>query len=391
MVAPANRLTARWQSTNTEVAMGAIDQATASLASLAISYLAVRSLSLAGFGSFSLGQGLSIILAGTLRGLGDAAVKMGFPRKLRRLALVSTSLIVLLPPVLTVGGITSSFLLGLTAFNGWIFHEWVRASGLRASKHYMTMLLSHILATSNAIAILAPNFWSEFDETSSVLVSAGLLLLSLLCALTASRSLVNSAARPNAVLNYAVPLGMEFLAAYGIGLLVMGVYGFAGALGAVARVRAAQVVMGPINFLLFGVQSSLGKGGGKQHTPRWPILLGILLLLGVVAGGPRLWSLLIGETGLEAATVIWLVAVARAAQLFSIPAVAGLRRVGRTRRLLHARLLSGCAQMIVALPFLAGVGTDDLLDWGLAGSLVVGSMVYLLKVRRDDVAFRQAI
>jgi hypothetical protein len=185
-------------------------------------------------------------------------------------------------------------------------------------------------------------------------------------------------------LDLAGPLTGEFMLQGGVDQIVISGVGLIAGLSAVAALRGADALFGPLTVFVGGLSLLAVPEGARMLERSTRSLLRLTLAVGAAAGGAAVLmglflfalpdavgSWLLGDTWLSAAALLSAITVARFASGLSSGAIAGLRALAAGRSILMVRV------KVAPLMVVAGAGGAMLTRsaWGAAVGIALAQVV----------------
>ena len=393
---------------------GLADQALSSLTNFALGIFVARTVGVEEFGAFSLVFAVYLLLMSVCRafpmeplqirysGTPDATIRAASRRAVGSvLAIGIAASIVLLPIGFVLGGSVGGTLLalaltlpGLLVQDAWrsAFFAWHRGSTAFANDLLWAVVMAGglIWLTSQGAgtAIAATLVWGTSATVAAV---AGMWQARVLPDPRRTRDWWREHIDlgPRFIAEVLSRLAGGQIAVYGIGV--------AAGLAALGSLRAAQLVVGPVQILFLGIGLIAVPEGVRalSHSRGRLVWLAVLMSVGLGLAGllwglialllPEQWgTFILGDAWDPAREVLLPVVVGQLGALASSGATMGLRTLAAARRSLRANLVISVLIVVLGIGGAVTLGTLGA-AWGLAVAGLLGTLIWW-KAFRDELA-----
>jgi O-antigen/teichoic acid export membrane protein len=379
-----------------------VDQGLYSASNLVLAVLVARQATLDEFGAFSLAYAVSVVVLGTTDGLiGEALAVTSGDREeaMARRSLASAAGAALLVGVVAalalglvaavapgpVGPLFGAFALlqpALFLQSAWRFGAFTLRRPRTAVANdtvwvgVQVAALALVLATghdSPPVLVLA---WGSGAVVAAVY---GAFQFALVPAVRGSLTWLRETAHLGG------RFAAEFLGTFGASQLALALIGAIAGFAAIAQVRGAQVLFGPLNTLANGLRVAAVpvavrlRARGGRHLDRFVVTVGVLFTAAVVVWTGLLLVVpddagraIMGDSWLEARDTVPAMAANVVTTGFAAAFVVGLRGLADAKASLRGRLGAGgvkVAGAVIGAVLAGGIGGA----WGLAAAGVIGT------------------
>lgn len=392
---------------------GLADQALSSLTNFALGVFVARTVGIEEFGAFSLVFAIYLLLMSVCRaypmeplqirysGTSDETIRAASRRAVGAVFAIGVAAsLVLLPIAWMIGGPTGATVLalaltlpGLLVQDAWrsVFFAWHRGPMAFVNDLLWALLMGTgliwLTTQGNGTATAATLIWGS---SATVAAIAGIW----------QARVVPDPSRFRDWWREHLDLGPRFIAEVlsrlaGGQLAIYGI-GVAAGLAALGSLRAAQLVIGPVQILFLGIGLIAVPEGVRalSHSRGRLVWLAIVMSVGLALAGLA-WGLvalflpedlgrfILGDAWNPARDVLLPVIVGQLGALAASGATMGLRTLAAARRSLRANLV--VSALIVALGIGGAVATGTVgAAWGLAVASLLGTLIWW-KAFRDEL------